>query len=538
MEVADGQLQNERHQSRSDIPLRLSSVSIPASLSVHSFRVADGKGMTWFACMSNFVLSIVGTSVLGVANSMAKGGWILPVICAAVGTSVIYETTNLVSDTVDKLVAEGAEVRAYADFAGAALGPYARTIAAVSSSLSLLGMICGGMVVITSCLQYAYAFPFDIEWPIPLLGSSCSTKKDDIKANGMAWYAFFASFLTLFYTLVPLGELLNKTAMLGPIVCILCVILAWWGAGSAVADLGDFPVACRDTPVKPYWSIGPPSNENNFFGWLWDCASITFDLASYNVYNFAVVVTAPSLKMQMVNAREFVSAAGSAYVICFATFLTIMLLEYWGCGSYIPENIIDAMKQNRPDNWFAMPKPWEQGDGTNVGRFFAWMVIFNLIVTDGIYVPVAALSLASMFPESWSRTPHFKKFIGVFVTLFRLIVATSITSFITLNKLTSSLFCVTNNILLPILAFHATKPRLVSTTTKIRHGIMFIFGIGILSVGTYRSTIDFMDGGSCASASSENLRPKLTEACLGLLHGSNNTTVDFELLMSDSVRFS
>jgi hypothetical protein len=242
--------------------------------------------------------------------------------------------------------------------------------------------------------------------------------------------------------------------------------------------------------------------------------------------------------MQMVNAREFVSAAGSAYGICFATFLTIMLLEYWGCGSYIPENIIDAMKQNRPDNWFAMPKPWEQGDGTNVGRFFAWMVIFNLLLTDGIYVPVAALSLGNMFPESWSRTPHFKKFIGVFVTLFRLIVATSITSFITLNKLTSSLFCVTNNILLPILAFHATKPRLVSTTTKIRHGIMFIFGIGILSVGTYRSTIDFMDGGSCASASSENLRPKLTEACLGLLHGSNNTTVDFELLMSDSVRFS
>merc|ERR1712032_1562697 len=92
----------------------------------------------------------------------------------------------------------------------------------------------------------------------------------------------------------------------------------------------EFPIACRG---DDYWRLGPDLGNDGVVQGIMEIS----DIASYGFYCFAVVVTVPTLKGQMANKTDVVPACISAYMICSALFLVIMLLGYYGFGNLGPD---------------------------------------------------------------------------------------------------------------------------------------------------------------------------------------------------------
>lgn len=276
---------------------------------------------------------------------------------------------------------------------------------------------------------------------------------------------------------------MKKTAFLGPLVCLLTVIFAWAGGGSSISSSGDkdplydMPESCRNDRV-----VLPGATQ--FFS-----AHMMLELAqvgSYGFYSFAVIVTVPTLRNQMKVPKKTAPAAIVAYCMAILMFLPIMFLGYAGFGDQVPENLIDGMRHNRPAGWWALNRPWEIGDITPAGTTLDFVVTLNLLLTEAIYIPCTVLAIEASFPSVFRQGPPWAgKAMRVAFIFVRLLVATCVESFVAMSALVSSMFCVCNNILIPVAAFHWTKAKEVSRPRKFMHGIMFGYGIFIMLLGTY-----------------------------------------------------
>lgn len=439
-----------------EMALKLSSLFKPAC-----GPAQQGKKLSATGLALNMVLSIIGTTVLGISAQMQKGGWILTPILLCIGCAIVSEMTWAVSKVIYRLSEMGVEVRVYQDLAGGVFGFSGRILSSVTSTMALLGMTCNGLVLISKNLDYSLRV---------CNGRSC----------GRRWWVLAATPTTLLYSFVDAGDLLKKSAVLGPVVCVGCVVLALIGEGMAAAELPHFPEGCRGSPDLPYWTLIP--DLANIDSWM-----KIADVASYCFYCFAVVVTIPSMQGQMQDPTELVKAASGGYVVCVAAFLAIMLLGYYAFGNLGPDSIIDAMRHNRPAGWWILNRPWETGTGTVVGQVFSWMVTVNLLLTDAIYVPCTVQAVEGWAPcvfRSEQRLTLPKVILRLLYVAFRTLVATMVGKFIELTGLTSSLFCICNNILIPVLAFHRLKAAKVGHVRKALHFVIFLFGVFVIVVGT------------------------------------------------------
>jgi len=453
------------------VAIPLTTVEVPGL--IFPAEGEDSNKMSTKALASNMVLSIIGTTVLGISAQMKRGGWLLTPILLCVGCAIVSEMTVLVSVTIDILQGEGIEVSRYQDYAEGAFGPWGRKVSSVTSSFALLGMICGGMILITRNLQFAA--PIE-SWSWPL---SCT--KESGCVPGQNWWALFMSATTAFYAFADVSTVFQRAAAIGPIVCVLCVAFAWAGNFKAISDLQEMPESCR-TGAIDNWSLWPNIAGDS----AWAATSNIASIASYGFYCFAVVVTVPTLKGQMEEPSRLVPASVSAYVLCALLFLIIMLTGYWGFGNLGPDNIIEGMRSNRPNGWWALTGPWETGTGTMVGESFAWMIVANLLLTDAIYVPCTVLALEGFCPSLFDSNQAARLTLRACLVLFRFFVTAQVRSFIDMSNLTSSLFCVCNNILLPILAFYKTRASARLEVGPLRrgmHGIIFLFGCWVVVFG-------------------------------------------------------
>merc|ERR1711920_378538 len=144
----------------------------------------------------------------------------------------------------------------------------------------------------------------------------------------------------------------------------------------------------------------------------------------------------------MKDSSKTAPAAILAYAISLAMFVPIMLLGYGGFGNLVPENIIDGMRHGRPDGWWALNRPWETGEINALGGALDLVVTVNLLLTEAIYVPCAVLAIEASFPQVFRQGPPWAgKVMRLGFALFRLLVATSVDSFVAMSVLVSSLFC-------------------------------------------------------------------------------------------------
>eukprot|EP00404_Azadinium_spinosum_P062434 CAMPEP_0180697092 /NCGR_PEP_ID=MMETSP1038_2-20121128/3318_1 /TAXON_ID=632150 /ORGANISM="Azadinium spinosum, Strain 3D9" /LENGTH=225 /DNA_ID=CAMNT_0022728595 /DNA_START=49 /DNA_END=723 /DNA_ORIENTATION=+ len=192
----------------------------------------------------------------------------------------------------------------------------------------------------------------------------------------------------------------------------------------------------------------------------------------------------PSLKSQMQEQRSCVAAAGKAYSICTAVFFLIMMLSYWGYGNLGPDLLLDGMRQDRQVGWWATTRPWESGVFTTESKVFGGLIAANLLLTDGMYVPCTVIAIENLSPKV-SQQRWYRVALRLFIVFFRFYVATEVKSFIDLTNLTSSVFCVTLNILMPLAAYYWTEAEVVSPGLKVIHVLIFAFGFVVAGLGSF-----------------------------------------------------
>jgi len=487
---------NSVHSVHSDLP-------VPGAFRKSLLQDIGVEKISFYQLCSNMILSIIGTVVLGIYAQIRIGGWIIAPTVIILGFLIISEMTSIVSETIDALNASGEDVISYQDFAGGALGKWGRNVSSVTSTLALMGMICNGLILEAQNLQFATNLDLPSILPCP----GCS--KDD---RGNHFWAIMLSLTTAFYVSVDFGALLKKLAFIGPFVCFFCVVFAVAGGIMANVDLVNFPESCRDAPT-PYTNVAPEFGSGSAG---LDAVLKVSSIASYGFYCFAVVVTVPSLKGQMQVPSQVVKASVSAYGVCTTVLLLIMLIAYAGFGNLGPDNIIDGMRGSRPAGWWATVLPWQTGAESVLGKLFAWMIICNLLLTDGIYVPVTALAIEGWAPKFFGGSKVARIIVRSCLVLARLAVATEVKSFIDMTNLTSAAFCICNNILIPLTSFYVMGARVQKPPMwrQAMHGAIFIFGVVVAVFGSTGALKNIITHPASSSATpGVGLRPGLSEAC-------------------------
>mmetsp|Transcript_91951 Transcript_91951/g.268896 ORF Transcript_91951/g.268896 Transcript_91951/m.268896 type:complete len:535 (+) Transcript_91951:91-1695(+) len=460
------------------------------------------QGLSTCGLTTNLTMTILGTTVLGIAAQMKSGGWLLTPVLVCLMATVVAEMTRLVSMTINHLRESLAlEVFAYQDFAEGSLGEWGRRWASVTST--------GDLIVYTFIALVLEAQSFQVLFPIswPWFGQ---------EGNGSKWWAVFLSLSTVVYSFVDLASLARFASKIGPWISSTMVFLACLGSLQDLQQLPEVPESCRGSAEAPYWTLWPASVGVGDF--LFDVASIS----SYTMFCFAVVVMVPSVQSTMKEPARLGSAGWKAFVIASAAFLSIMALQYAGTGNLGPENLIQGMRDERPAGWWAATRPWETGKSTLVSQLFAMVTTLNLIMCDATYVPCAVIAIETLaaVPVARGGWP-VQVSIRLGFAIVRLSVATGVSSFIALSSLTSALFCVSNNILIPILAFHATVGRQrIGLARSTLHAVIFLFGCFIAIFGTAKALTNLLYPSTSQGAPPGLLpRPGVSPECLVLAQG-------------------
>jgi len=445
-------------------------------------------GLSNMGLTMNLTTTILGTTVLGIAAQMKRGGWIMtPVMLCAAG-AVIAEMTWLVSATTDVLrCKKGIVVRTYQDFAEGALGKYGRILASVTSTGDLLVYMFIALLLESENMQCT--IPISWRW----FGQ---------EGGGREWWSVILSSTTVLYCFVDLAPLVRFSAMVGPSVCCLMVLLVWAGSLQAALEMPQIPAACRKSNDGDYWSRWPTEYADG---------NTVFHLASvqsYCFFCFAVVATLPSVQSTMREPSKLGSAGARAFALTSAIFVSIMVVAYWGFGNQGPENLIEGMRVSRPAGWWATTRPWESGSTSLAGRLLSVATTASMLLVDATYVPCAAMALEGIAQRCSCRKRSVaevaangieadlgrcSRLVNVVIRLglvaVRLLVAVGVSSFIALSGFTASLFCMANNVLIPIAAFYrsgaadgAGVPR------KVAHAVVLVFAVGVVVIGTYNAT--------------------------------------------------
>lgn len=456
-------------------------------------RIQDSGKLTGYGLFSNLFLSIIGTAVLGISSQMRRAGWIFTPVLLVVGCAVIVEMTFLVSTTIDRMLSQGIvqSVVAYPDYARGAFGHWGVIITSFTSGLSLIGMICAGLIIEAQNMQELVPLSFGCD--------TCGSK----------WWALLLSSTTLVYCFASPTYLLKAAAFLGPLCAGITLIMAMIGTGSAIVQSEEIPEECQSVAEIPRWYMLPEVPGQGTFGAIAAVAGV----ASYMFYCFACVTTVPTLKSQMIEPKKLVPAASSAYVLCSTLFLIIMFMGYAGFGNFGPDNIIQSMKIDRPVGWWALHRGWETGTISIAGQMFAWTITINLLLTDAVFIPCTISAIEQLNPQCFTSSRLRRVILRFVISGIRLLVATYVTSFVAITTLTSALFCVVDNILLPIAAFYYLRVKQVSLLRKILHALIFIFGVMVAFSGTYSAMSEIVWPSPTAVGRIGSPMPGLTDAC-------------------------
>merc|ERR1712151_899563 len=211
-------------------------------------------------------------------------------------------------------------------------------------------------------------------------------------------------------------------------------------------------------------------------------------MGSYSIFVFAIVVTVPTLKSETAKPKRLVPASVLAFALALILFLGVMISYYAAFGNLGPENIIQAMRTDRPAGWWATSQPWQTGKETAIGQTLAWLVNVHLCLSDVVYVGCTVIAFEELVPRNYRGTWASWFLVRIGLSIARTLVATLITSFTTLSSLTGSLFVVCNNILVPIIGFYAVCGSSRAGPTRMSlHVLIFLFGVYMVVAGTWSS---------------------------------------------------
>ena len=479
-------------------PLCVRSLSVDSAHSTSSRSTKHKIGSLTLCC--NVVLSMTGTAVLGISAQMKTFGWIITPIVLFLGVLLTSEMVHLVGCTSEKLEQDsGKEIVSYQDFADAALGKTGWWLSAISSTLSLFGMIFGGLILESSNLQITSP----IMWSWPLGGQA-----DDA---GRKWWAVLLTSTTLFYSFVDIGSLLHNSAWIGIALTVFCMVCVYGGTFEQFSNLDSFNKDCMNSDSVPYRSTGMNVSGDGPF----DSFLNMFNVFSYIMYAFAIVVTLPTLRSTMKQRRKLTPMCVIAFGIVAAEFLLIMIAYYWIFGNLGPTNIIDAMRKSRDQllpGWWATVDCWSVGSPTWLGQLLGWGITLHLLCSDAIYVPVTVVAVEALLPPRLAEKRRVWFLVRVGVSLLRLFVATLVKDFVKMSNLTSSACVTLNNLILPVWAFHKAGPAGSGPCRRAAHVLVLLLGAFSMVFGTMGAVRDLVQSGEAPPAGAFP-RPGISSQC-------------------------
>lgn len=295
----------------------------------------------------NMVLSMTGTAVLGVGSQMKTYGWILTPFAVVLAVALSAEMVWVVSATSQKMEDErGLEIVAYQDFAEAALGRWGWWASSISSVLSLICFIIGGIILEGQNLQIVAP----IHWSSPLGGTHA--------AQGEFWWKVLLTGTTLFYCFVDIGQLLHGSGFIGVGLTVFVMTSVYVGIFGQFGEIDSFNPVCKESDNDvPYQSLGVNLGGSQGFQGFLDL----FSVLSYMVFTFAIVVTLPTLRSTMKRKEDLYKMSGIAFMIVAALFVIVVIAYYCVFGNLGPSNIIDGMHAERDTElpgWCATVNLW------------------------------------------------------------------------------------------------------------------------------------------------------------------------------------
>jgi len=401
-------------------------------------NAAGGEGLSPFEVICNLVIACVGCAICIFPKKMDDAGYLPAIPLLVLGCFCCRECGVLIADgceMAERLKADGSQVSDYEAFALVSAGPSWKVFLAISKNGAMLGFIVVFMQFVTD--SFASYLPADfrkehpnakplIRFCVTLPLHLAMTQIKDLTALAKFNNLGVASVVTEVVALI-VGALLHYANAES---CDGRDSYDRWKAkqGSLVADLQ------QKNPCIWHEGMPDPGSEIDAMGSYMASA----------VFAFAVLSTIPNLRSQMTYASKAPSALTTGLIIVMVTYIVVMAVGYLGYGEGAPANFAEALANDFPA----------------VGLIASTAILINSLISAPIFI----ICVIEAFENMGSSTLHTAYSLPNQGFRAALVVGLCFTGFVftdigSVISLISAVFCVCNNIFLPIFFFHSLRKK-------------------------------------------------------------------------------
>jgi len=424
-----------------------------------------GDGMSVGEATSNLVIALVGVAVTTFPAAISGVGFVAGPLLLIFSAAMISECGLLICQTCDIAERDAGQkpgsLRSYEALASAVLGPMGQKVLLVTKNAVFLSSVALFATFLTDSF-----YTFVPGRPYPL-----ATKRDIML--GLR----FGVTLPLLIGLAMLKDMkqLARFASLGLLgmfmqiggILLGCALNIFSADACEGADLLDKTVNCRE--YLPYPEITPK---------MW--ASRLGTVSSVFVFAFAVVATLPSVRSQLADPAKMPDVVRNSFGISLFVYLVVLLMGYLAFGQRSEPNIILNVAEHYP--------------------MLGNVPVVGLILNISFSIPIFVLCVVSVFEASGSKSIHtpltpVNMLLRACVMVMLTLVSWKLPYITESIGVVSSVFCVINNMFVPLLAFSiasksGAKPGFLM---NVLHIVVLLFGLLVLYFGFTGSLHSMLD---------------------------------------------
>jgi len=403
---------------------------------------AGGEGLSPFEVVCNLVIACVGCAICIFPKKMDDAGYIPAIPLLALGCICCRECGCLIAEgceMAERLQADGSQVSDYEAFALVSAGPFWKVFLGISKNGAMLGFIVVFMQFVTD--SFSSYLPADVREEHPnakTLIRFCVTLPLHLAMTQIKDLTQLAKFNNLGVASVVTEVIaLIVGALLHYFNATSCESRDSYDRWMAKEGSQEGDVTQKD-PCIWHEGLPDPGGEINAMGSYMASA----------VFAFAVLSTIPNLRSQMTYADKCPSALTTGLIIVFSTYVAVMSIGYLGYGEGAPPNFAEALANDFPA----------------VGLIASTAILINSLISAPIFI----ICVVEAFEKMGTSALHTAYSLPNQLVRASLVVGLCFTGFVftdigSVISLISAVFCVCNNIFLPIFFFHSLRGKLAAT---------------------------------------------------------------------------
>jgi len=279
-----------------------------ANGSVDSAVSGQNEGLSVSQVVVSLVTTVIGCGVVTLPSLMRLGGWVVAPILACLTSLAFIEVGHVMHNAIAAaeapLAGQGLHVSSFEDLGQLAMGKAGMLLVRVVTTTGF----CGTLVVYTTLIgqnvQALCGGALGLRWVMTLL-------------LPVLWALTMPKDMNALAKLMPIGIIASLSSCV--LICVKALLDAHiWQAWPKSAQ----PLVHSVWPEQA--------------GSLGTVVAVLF--AAYSVMG-----TVPVIRGSMRRTSEFPLAFRTAMTLVSATYLSVMLLGYWGYGNFVQDNVVQSM---------------------------------------------------------------------------------------------------------------------------------------------------------------------------------------------------